>query len=148
MSPPREPKPFQRRLLAVEPWKASGPGWANGGYRAYFEETHFRGSIAETKIVTEYLYEKDMTAEEALGFSIAIRALEPARRRFEKKEVGPHVRWPSIRVGSRVRGAREGPGTVVSIDGEGSFPIMVRFDDWRWGTRAHSSRTLEVVDDG
>lgn len=82
----------QRRLLAVEPWKAAGPGWANGGFRAYFEETYFVGSQPEVKVVTDYLYEKDMTAEEALGFTIAIRALAPARRRFELKEVTPYAK--------------------------------------------------------
>lgn len=87
---------FQKRLIAVEPWKASGPGWANGGVRAHFEVTRLvqRGRTIEavTKVETEYLYEKDMTAEERLAFDIALRVIEPFRRRFASQEVGPHVR--------------------------------------------------------
>lgn len=75
---------IQRRLLAIDPWAAAGPGWANSGVTAFFEDMDKEGKVRVTR---ETVYSKDLDQAESLAWKTAMAANEVLRRRFEKMEV-------------------------------------------------------------
>ena len=66
--------------MAVEPWAAAGPGWANSGVTAIWEETHSDGKVKTQK---ETVYRDDLTAEEIVAWQAAMIGLGVLRRRFQ-----------------------------------------------------------------
>ncbi len=71
----------QRRLVAVDPWTAAGPGWANSGVTAIWEETRSDGSV---RLANETVYQGDLSAEEVLAWRVGMAAMSVLRKRFEK----------------------------------------------------------------
>lgn len=82
-----------KRLLAVVPWDARGPGWANRGLNAYIEETDPLGSLVRVHEKTVYF--DDLTPEQQLAWEVGMLARPALERVFGGQqgkyldEVGP-----------------------------------------------------------
>jgi hypothetical protein len=68
--------------LAIEPWTAAGPGWANAGATAYYEDTYL--DKIETRRETIYSHHN---GEIAQWLGVALIANDHLRKEFEKREV-------------------------------------------------------------
>lgn len=75
---------IRRRLLAVVPWTANGPGWANAGLHTYFEDIYEDGTV---KTSEEWVYEKDLAPAERAVFRIGLEVNAVLSRRFHEKEI-------------------------------------------------------------
>ena len=69
----------RRRLIAVDPWDANGPGWSNSGVTAIYEVICNDGSL---RIDNVTVYLDALSAEEHVAWKVAVTAIEVLKRRF------------------------------------------------------------------
>ncbi|GIV04002.1 MAG: hypothetical protein KatS3mg015_2832 [Fimbriimonadales bacterium] len=83
----RKGTPSSRRLCAIEPWAASGPGWANAGITLLWEEVDHPQVIHRKTI-----YREDLRGDAAVLFPHLLALYNAVKIECERGRAG-RPRW-------------------------------------------------------
>ena len=73
---------MSRHLIAIEPWSAAGPGWANSGLTLLWEDR------ATGKVSAETIYRDDLKGEALTLFPHLLGLYSAVRRECERGRAG------------------------------------------------------------